>query len=57
MPERERVRQREGDMVRRRKRDIGGGRVLERERNCYEEQGEGAVENALEMMAAESRQK
>ena len=45
--------ERGGDMVRRRKRDMGEGGELEKERNCYEEQGKtGAEENASEIKAA-----
>lgn len=57
VPERERPRQREGDMVRRRKGDVGEGGYWKKKETAMRYRGEkGAEENASEIKAAESRQ-
>lgn len=56
VPERERLRQREGDMVRRRKRDTGEGGYREKKETAMEVQGTGAEVNAPEIKTVESRQ-
>lgn len=56
VPERERLRQREGDMVRRRKRDMGEGGYWKKKETAIRYREKGAGENALEITAVESMQ-
>lgn len=51
VPERERLRQREGDMVRRRKRDMGEGGYWKKKETAMRYRENGAEENALEIKA------